>query len=312
MKAQSEKDDAADARQTARDNASKATIQVQDDAAIPYDTLNKNLGASFVSLVTDLLGKEATDLFGVDDFDFADFFGIDLSTFTDPQALVTRITELLPDVLGRLREGEALSGDDTLVQTLVGALSGIAVNDSTGGILGASRDDEATEDARYLEALDNIDQWAIDANEVILNTQSLIIQAGVDRTTAEGASLTQRDDETQVIAEGHNLAQAGITDEEIGIKQETRDTLNQLIVDYANQALTIDAQTRAAIQAAQKQAADSFWKGVIEVGGTVLGVAAGAALSAVTGGAIPPEHRNRNRCGAWTGRWGGIRRCRYR
>ena len=109
------------------------------------------------------------------------------------------------------------------------------------------------------------------------------------RTTAEGASLTQRDDETQVIAEGHNQGQANITDQEIGIKQETRDTLNQLVVDYTNQALTIDAETRAAIKAAQEQAADSFWKGVIEVGGTVLGVAAGAAISGLTGGAIPPN-----------------------
>ena len=99
------------------------------------------------------------------------------------------------------------------------------------------------------------------------------MQAGVGRTTAEGASLTQRDDETQVIAEGHNVAQADITFQEIEIKQSTRDALDQLFLDYTNRILEIDAETRAAMKAAQKQAADAFWKGVIEVGGTVLGVA---------------------------------------
>ena len=172
---------------------------------------------------------------------------------------------------------------------MAGALSNIAANANTGGILGDAAQATSQEGIRYLEALDNIGQWEIAANEVILNTQSLIVQAGIERTDAEDTSLTQRDTETQTIAETQNQAQASITDEEIGIKQETRDALNQLIVDYTNQALTIDAQTRVAIQEAQKQAADSFWSSVIEIGGTVLGVAAGAAVSGLTGGVIPPN-----------------------
>ena len=148
---------------------------------------------------------------------------------------------------------------------------------------------QTAEDARYLEVLDGINEWEIAANEVILNTQNLIIGAGVDRGEAETASLTSRDDTTQAIAEGQNQAQAGITGQEIEIKQSVQDALDQFFIDYANAALTIDAETRAAIRAAQEQAADSFWGSVIEIGGTVLGVAAGAAVSGLTGGAIPPN-----------------------
>ena len=254
--------------------------------------LNETIGDQLQGIIRSVIGDEADSLFSVSDFDAFDFLGIRGSDLTSENFIDTLVSKL-PGAIGRLREGELLQDTDiqrlAQADTLSQLLQGTSINESTGGILGAFRDAGATEDARYLEALDNIDQWEIAANEVILNTQSLIIQTGADRTTAEGASLTQRDDETQVIAEGHNQGQASITDQEIGIKQETRDTLNQLVVDYANQALTIDAETRAAIKTAQKQAADSFWKGVIEVGGTVLGVAAGAAISGLTGGAIPPN-----------------------
>ena len=253
------------------------------------DRLNETIGNQLQGLIRSVIGDEADTLFSVDDFDAFEFLGISGANNLTSDSFIQALTSSLPDTIGRLRSGELLGASDATAASLAQLLQGTSINENTGGILGAFRDAGTVEDARYLEVLDNITEWEIAAKEVILNTQSLIIQAGVDRTGVEGASLTQRDAETQVIAEGQNQAQAGITTQEIFLKQATRDTLNQLIVDYTNQALTIDAQTRVAIQAAQKQAADSFWSGVLEIGGTVLGVAAGAALSAATGGVVPPN-----------------------
>ena len=254
--------------------------------------LNQTIGQQFQGLVRSVIGDEADELFSLEGFDVFKFLGIQGTDLTSENFINTLISKV-PGALGRLREGGALGAVDLQAQgqssTLAQLLQGTSINANTGGILGTFRDAETFEGERYLQALDKIDQWEISANEVILNTQSLIIQAGVDRGIAEGASLTQRDDETQVIAEGHNVAQGDITFQEIEIKQSTRDALDQLFLDYTNRILEIDAETRAAIKAAQKQAADAFWKGVIEVGGTVLGVAAGAAISGLTGGAIPPN-----------------------
>ena len=253
------------------------------------DQLNETIGRQLQGLIESIIGDEADSLFSVEGFDAFEFLGISGANNLTSDSFIQSLTSKLPDVIGRLRQGELLGGSDTQADSLAQVLQGVSVNDNTGGILGTFRDESTTEDARYLEALDNIDKWEIDANEVILNTQSLIIQAGIDKDDAEGASLIQRDSETQVIAEGNNQGQAAITDQEIGVKQTTRDAINKLMVDYANQILTIDAQTRVAIRSAQKQAADSFWSGVLEIGGTVIGVAAGVALSAATGGVIPPN-----------------------
>ena len=253
------------------------------------DRLNQTVGRQLQGLLRSVIGDEADSLFSVEGFDAFKFLGISGANNLTSDNFLEALTSKLPGAIDRLRSGELLGASDTQAASLAELLGGTSVNDATGGILGAFRDAGATEDARYLEVLDGINEWEIDAKEVILNTQSLIIQAGVDRGDTQAASLTLRDDTTQTIAETQNQAQAGITTQEIGIKQETRDTLNQLVVDYTNQALTIDAQTRAAIKAAQEQAADSFWGSVIEIGGTVLGVAAGAAVSGLTGGAIPPN-----------------------
>ena len=256
------------------------------------ERLNEDIGRQLQGIIRSVIGDEADSLFSLEGFDAFDFLGIRGTDLTSENFINTLVSKL-PGAIGRLREGGALGAVDFQAQgqssTLAQLLQGVSINENTGGILGAFRDAETFEGERYLQALDAIDQWEISANEVILNTQSLIVQAGVGRTAAEGASLTQRDDETQVIAEGHNLAQADITFQEIEIKQSTRDALDQLFLDYTNRILEIDAETRAAMKAAQKQAADAFWKGVIEVGGTVLGVAAGAAISGLTGGAIPPN-----------------------
>ena len=254
--------------------------------------LNEDIGRQLQGIIRSVIGDEADSLFSLEGFDAFKFLGIQGTDLTSDNFINTLVSKL-PGAIGRLREGGALGAVDFQAQgqsnTLSQLLQGTSINESTGGILGTFRDAETFEGERYLQALDKIDQWEISANEVILNTQSLIVQAGVDRGIAEGASLTQRDDETQGIAEGHNVAQADITFQEIEIKQSTRDALDQLFLDYTNRILEIDAETRAAIKAAQKQAADAFWKGVIEVGGTVLGVAAGAAISGLTGGAIPPN-----------------------
>ena len=256
--------------------------------------LNETVSRQLQNVVRSVIGDEADDLFSLEGFDVFEFLGISGSHLTSGvDTFVNTLVSNIPSAIDRLRGGQALGATDIVAQgqtsTLSQLLQNTSINENTGGILGTFVGAQNAEGERYLDALDNIDQWEIAANEVILNTQSLIIQAGVDRTDAEGASLTQRDAETQVIAETQNQGQAAITDEEIGIKQETRDTLNQLIVDYTNQALTIDAETRVAIQAAQQEAADSFWKSVIEIGGTVLGVAAGAAVSALSGGSVDPQ-----------------------
>ena len=253
------------------------------------DRLNQTVGRQLQGLLRSVIGDEADALFSVEGFDAFEFLGISGANNLTSDDFIQALTSSLPDTINRLRSGELLGASDAQAASLAELLGGTSVNDATGGILGAFRDAGTAEDARYLEVLDGINEWEIAANEVILNTQSLIIQAGVDRGDAETASLTLRDDTTQAIAEGQNQAQAGITGQEIEIKQSVQDALDQFFIDYANAALTIDAETRAAIKAAQKQAADSFWGSVIEIGGTVLGVAAGAAVSGLTGGAIPPN-----------------------
>ena len=265
------------------------------DAESPFDVLgandrlNQTVGRQLQGLLRSVIGDEADSLFSVEGFDAFEFLGISGANNLTSDSFLQALTSSLPGSINRLRSGELLGASDTQAASLAQLLGGTSVNDATGGILGAFRDAQTAEDARYLEVLDGINEWEIAANEVILNTQSLIIGAGVDRGDAETASLTVRDDTTQAIAEGQNQAQAGITGQEIEIKQSVQDALDQFFIDYANAALTIDAETRAAIRAAQEQAADSFWKGVIEIGGTVLGVAAGAAVSGLTGGAIPPN-----------------------
>ena len=107
-----------------------------------------------------------------------------------------------------------------------------SVNDATGGILGAFRDAQTAEDARYLEVLDGINEWEIAANEVVLNTQSLIIEAVA--------------------------------------------------------ALTIDAGTRAAIKAAQEQAA----AGVAEISGLTGGVQLGEAVVGLLAEAVVGDDYN--------------------
>ena len=265
------------------------------DAESPFDVLgandrlNQTVGRQLQGLLRSVIGDEADALFSVEGFDAFEFLGISGANNLTPDSFLQALTSSLPGSIDRLRSGELLGASDTQAASLAELLGGTSINDATGGILGAFRDAGTAEDARYLEVLDGINEWEIAANEVILNTQSLIIAAGVERSDAETASLTLRDDTTQVIAEGQNQAQAGITGQEIEIKQSVQDALDQFFIDYANAALTIDAETRAAIKAAQEQAADSFWGSVIEIGGTVLGVAAGAAVSGLTGGAIPPN-----------------------
>ena len=253
------------------------------------DRLNETVGRQLQGLLRSVIGDEADSLFSVEGFDAFKFLGISGANNLTSDSFLQALTSSLPGSIDRLRSGELLGASDTQAASLAELLGGTSVNDATGGILGAFRDAQTAEDARYLEVLDGINEWEIAANEVILNTQSLIIGAGVERGDAETASLTLRDDTTQAIAEGQNQAQAGITGQEIEIKQSVQDALDQFFIDYANAALTIDAETRAAIKAAQEQAADSFWGSVIEIGGTVLGVAAGAAVSGLTGGAIPPN-----------------------
>ena len=310
---QKAREDGKDKRQEIRDKATTDKIALEDDAQDPTENLNQRISNSFIELVGNLLGDEAKNLFG-ENFDFQKFFGIDLSEFQSPQELIEKIIPLIPGAIGRLREGEGLTESDletnTFISLITGLLSGISANEETGGIIGTAAQATQSEGERYIAALEAIDKWEVSANEVIINATNLILGAGTNRNTAitdadtektfaEGEALTIRDQglidsktvrdkATQLIAETYNKAQAVITLDEIVIKQSVTEALDNFFEQYANAVLEIDAQTKANIKQAQEDAADEFWGGVLKIGGQVLGAAAGIALSAATGGVIPP------------------------
>ena len=253
------------------------------------DRLNETIGNQLQGLIRSVIGDEADTLFSVADFNAFEFLGISGANNLTSDSFIQALTSSLPDTIGRLREGELLGASDATAASLAQLLQTTSINENTGGILGAFRDAGTTEDARYLEVLDNIDQWEIAANEVIINTKSLITQAGTEKDAAEIDSKTLRDSATGYIVETYNAASEQITFDEIEIKQSVVDALSNLFEEFAGAALTMDAETKQRMKEAQVAAADNFWKSVIEIGGTVLGVAAGAAVSGLTGGVIPPN-----------------------
>lgn len=290
--------------------ADLADEEISDDVA--YFNLKGRLSGDFQSLVSDLLGAEAGDFYSLEGFDLYDFLGIDPSTFKTTQQFVRGVKNAIPGVIERLRSGEALTDMDRQAQQFAQSLAGmqIGVTDTTTGILGGAAGDIADEQARYLEALDAIDQWEIAAQQVVLNAENLMIgagltrdtaitQAGTDRTEARVESFGIRADEieaskkvrdaaTQYLAETYNNAMAAITFDEIEISQSIQTAMDRFFEDYANAAMSIDVETKLAMQEHMKEASKDFWGGVMKIGGQVLGAGAGLALSAATGGVVPP------------------------